>query len=39
MTFFVAIEVLVLCRDDVVIEIFLSRTRRLSQEVRRRDRG
>ena len=39
MTFFVATGVLVLCSDDVAIEVSLSRPRRPRQEVRCRDRA
>ena len=38
MDFFVATEVLILCRDDVAIEVFLSQSRRPRQEVRCHDR-
>ena len=38
MDFFVAIGVLILCRDDVAMEVFLSRLRRPRQEVRCCDR-
>ena len=38
MAFFVTTEVLILCCDDVAIEVFLSRSRRPRQEVRCHDR-
>ena len=38
MAFLVVTGILILCRDDVVTEVFLSRPRRPRQEVRYRDR-